>query len=368
MTWIIWKLLFRRHLAYFGIVLAVLGTLTLCVSLAENSRRGARIDIPFGLVFEVSLLETPAALVQQLPIAFLIAMLWSHARLTGTNLVLAIRSAGFTPWHTLLPAIVAGLTIGALTVGVFAPISAQFIQRQEVLEIQHFRRASSLLAVLEGGIWLREGDDHGQTVIHAESANQDGTRLDTVEVFRLQPDGKFVQRITADAATLAPGRWVLDNAHLRDIDSGGTTGLPQVRLVEDHSIPTGLTPGKLRQSVAPPEAISFWELAEFIRTLELSGLDASRHKVHWHLLLSLPVFLCVMALVAAAAGLRHPVLKGRVFRICGAVLVGIAQFFALQIADILASSGQILAGLAIWGTVCVSLLLAAGAYLFMEPG
>src|SRR3546814_3755319 len=57
-------------------------------------------------------------------------------------------------------------------------------------------------------------------------------------------------------------------------------------------------------SFASPEAMSFWELPEFIATLEAAGFSGHRHRLHYYTLLVYPLLLCSMVLIAAVFTLR----------------------------------------------------------------
>ncbi len=368
MTWIAWRLLIRHHLAYFLMVLTGIGFLIFCLRLADFSQRGAHSDAPFSAVLEMAALHTPDLSLRLLPIIILVSVLWSYARLARQNFLVIVRSSGFTPLHTLMPAVVVSILLGFISVGFLNPLSAQMIQRLERLEADYLRGASSLLSVAPGGIWLRQEDSGGQSVIHAHDANRAGTKFNRVEIFGFNANGEFVGQISAANAELKDGFWVFKNARVRDIAEGGPGGLPPQEYKETHAIPTHLTAEGILDSVSPPEAISAWKLPGFIRTLRSSGFSASRHRTHLHALLALPLVMVVMALIAATAGMRHPFLQGRLVRVSASMLAGLSFFFVLYVMQTLAGSDRIPVEIAIWGTVSAGLLAAVGSFLNWEPG
>ena len=74
--------------------------------------------------------------------------------------------------------------------------------------------------------------------------------------------------------------------------------------VPDYRIDTELTLDRIQESFASPETMSFWDLPEFIETLEAAGFSARKHRLHWHSILAGPLLLCAMVLIAATFSLR----------------------------------------------------------------
>ena len=81
----------------------------------------------------------------------------------------------------------------------------------------------SAVAVSSTGLWLRQGDDQAQTVIHAKRSNLDGTKLFDVALYEFDLSGKATRRIAATTATLEDGYWNLTTAKESQEEIGGNT-------------------------------------------------------------------------------------------------------------------------------------------------
>ena len=66
----------------------------------------------------------------------------------------------------------------------------------------------------ENGLWLRQGDDNQQSVIHALRVADQGQHLDDVIVFLYGADDRFIGRIDAKTAQLEDHAWRLDDAYV----------------------------------------------------------------------------------------------------------------------------------------------------------
>jgi len=80
----------------------------------------------------------------------------------------------------------------------------QFEAREDAL-----RGNSSTLAIGATGLWLRQGNEAGQTVIRAASADLSGTKLEDVTFLTFAADGSPIRRVEANQATLDDGAWRL---------------------------------------------------------------------------------------------------------------------------------------------------------------
>ena len=83
----------------------------------------------------------------------------------------------------------------------------------------------------------------------------------------------------------------------------------------------------MRESFATPETVPFWDLPFFIDMADHAGLAAAGYKLQYQKLLSRPVLLASMVLLAAAVSLRF-------FRFGGVqkmVLAGMAAGFLLYV-------------------------------------
>ncbi len=366
--WIVWRYLCARHLASFLVVVGIVGFLLFCISLAEFGRKDGDNDTPFLILVEMSLLQVPENLSRTLPLTFLIGLLWSHAQLSRKRTVYILRAAGSTPFHTTVPVVAAAVLVGATFVAAVNPISAEMNARLERLESLHFRGVSSLLALPEGEVWLRQFADAGQSVIHAERVSHDGRfRLHGPKLFGFDPDGNITLQATAEEAILWNGYWEFLQAEMRRITPDSREALPESETRNALWFRTTLTVEQIMDSFAAPEAISFWRMGEFIDSLVNAGFDAREHRMHFHGLLSLPFVLAALGLVGSLGGLGYA-LDSRRIRVVMALFAGLGIYLILYVVETAAVAGSVPLVLAHWCAVGAILLAAFGALLHWEPG
>ena len=365
-VWIAWRYMVARHVASVLVVIGIVGFLLFCISLAEFGRRDAHNDTPFLVLVEMAFLQVPVHVLRTLPLSFLIGVLWSHMYLSRRRTISIIRTAGFTPYHTTVPILVAALVVGIAFVAIISPISAGMSARLERLESLHFRGISSFVALPEGEVWLRQFAGTGQSVIHAKRVSHDGIiTVHEPAMFGFDREGGIVLQVNAERAILWDGYWEFIEANVRDLSTADL--LPEPRHRSTLWVETTLTAAQMLDSFSAPEAISVWRIRDFIESLMNAGFDARRHRIHFQGLLSLPFVLIAMGLIGGLAGMGYAMEAGRL-RIVLALLAGLGIFLSLYVVETLAVAGKVPLLLAHWCAVGAILLASLGALLHWEPG
>lgn len=356
----------RRFLAALGWCLLGIFALILLFDLIELMRRSGGEDHPLSRILAMGVLHAPSVLRRVAPFAVLLAAMWTFGRLARSSELVVTRAAGVSAWQVLTPAVLSATFAGAIGFAAIDPLASAMLDRFERLEARYFKHRDSLLAVSAEGLWLRQvghGDAASRAVIHAGRASGDGTELGAVSVLRYDGSGRLIGRIEAETARLLPGQWQLTQA--REWQIGGE-GSPLPRRQATMMLPTELTPARIQDSFARPDTISVWRLPAFIHNLEEQGFTARRHRLHWHMLLAMPLTFAAMALIGGAFSMRHIRFGGAGTMVLGGALAGFAAYFIFDIAQALGGSGAVPIVLAAWGPPVAALLLAASMILQAE--
>ena len=236
-------------------------SVVMLVCFVELSRAyGGRSDVGFLRLVELMLLQAPAIILLLLPFIFLVGVMGAFVTQNRRSELIAMRAAGVSAWRFITPAAVAAFLIGVLDVTVLNPIAADLNGRYE--DARTAIEAGQ--AGREGGpssIWLRQGDEHTQMVIHADSHDMRGgvVHLHGVSLFvqNVGADGalQFTRRLEAAEARLDPGFWRLSDVH------EAQPGADSVRS-RQLSIPSTLDRHTAMEKFAAKDSVGFWRLPE----------------------------------------------------------------------------------------------------------
>ncbi|SNR42034.1 LPS export ABC transporter permease LptG [Puniceibacterium sediminis] len=356
----------RRFLRVFMGMLAIFFLFVSLLDLVDQMRR-FDASVTFGQVLQLTLLNTPQALYQMLPLVMILASIALFLSLSRSSELVVTRASGRSGLAAIFaPAMVAAL-IGVIAVSMANPIVAATSKRFSDLVERYDNGGINVLSIGSEGLWLRQGDDMGQTVIRAARANPDATTLYDVSFVAYSPEGGPMRRIEAAEATLEAGAWVLHNAKTWPLESGVNPETAATRQ-DELRVPSTLTQDNIRDRFGNPSAVSIWDLPDFIRDLEQAGFSARRHQVWLQMELARPLFLVALLLVGAGFTMRHSRLGRTGISVLAAIMLGFGLYYIRNFAQIMGENGQIPSYLAAWVPPVAALLLAMGLILHMEDG
>src|SRR6185437_14179509 len=159
---------------------------------------------------------------KMLPFAILLGGVFTFARLSRSQELVATRAAGISAWDFLLPPLAVAVGIGIFAVTIFTPVSARMFSEFAGMEARYVKGEASQLSVSQNGLWLRQGNEKQQSVIHALRVADQGQHLEDVIVFRYGAEDHYLGRIDASTGQLRDRAWLLQDAWV-----SGTSGTPK---------------------------------------------------------------------------------------------------------------------------------------------
>ena len=357
----------RRFLATFITVFLSFFVVLYLIDMIDQVRQAGPSDYGIGGAAKLSLLHVPGTVYHILPLIMMFAAVALFLRLARTSELVATRAAGRSALRTLTAPVVAAFLVGTFAVAVLNPLVAATSKRYETLSDRLNQRGTSEASFGADGLWLRQGDDQGQWVIHALRADPPGTTLFAVSFIAFDPSGSPKLRIEAESARLDAGTWILRNAKEWRFDGPGNPEA-EARLHDSLILTTELTADQIRESFGAPSTVSIWDMRAFIAKLERAGFSSRKHAVWLQMELALPLLLVAMVLVGAGFTMRHARLGNSGILVLLALASGLAIFFVRNFAQVLGESGQIPVVLAAWSPPVAAALLSVSLLLHLEDG
>ncbi|SLN29816.1 Lipopolysaccharide export system permease protein LptG [Roseivivax jejudonensis] len=356
----------RRFLMVFLGLFTVFVLFLGLLDLVEQLRRFDG-EVAFGRVALLTALNAPASLYEMLPLVMILSSIAVFLGLSRSSELVVARAAGRSGLVALVGPSIVALLVGMAAVAVGNPIVAATSQRYEAMSEQVSNGDTGVLSIGSEGLWLRQGDSSGQTVIQAARANADATTLFDVTFVTYDRDVGPVRRIAAEAAELGDGAWELRDAKSWPL-TPGINAEARAERFETLDVATTLTRENIRDRFGRPSAVAIWALPDYIADLNRAGFSARRHVVWFWMEMARPLFLVSLVLLGAGFTMRHSRLGRTGLSVLSAVLVGFGLYYIRNFAQILGETGQIPALPAAWVPPVASLLLALGLILQREDG
>ncbi len=354
------RYVFARVLTGISIALVAVLASILTIDLVEQMRRRADVALPEAL--RLTLLRTPMLVEQTLPFVVLAGVMMAIIGLNRSSELVAMRAAGVSAWRFLTPSAFAGIILGIVTVTALNPLGARLFETFE--SQRHGALAATSQSDRQTDIWIRQGNEDGQIVIHADRVDGTGATLlgVTFMFFEEQQDVlRFTRRIRAETAQLRPGFWQLSN--IVEAIPGGRP-MRSTHL----AIPTSLSETEMIDRFVTPASLSFWQLPPFIQEARQAGFAPTRYELKWQSLLAYPLLLAAMAGLGAAFSLQLQRLGNLARWGAAGVGIGLFLFFFSQLAGAFAMTQAVPAAVAAWSGPLAGLFIALSIVAFMEDG
>lgn len=336
--------------------------LTALIDYVEMMRRASDLPNPSPLLAaKVSLFRVPQIGERLMPFCILIGTMSCFLNLSRRNELVIARAAGISAWQFVAPAVFTAFVLGVLATVAYNPISALLQEKSKHLEYEMFGASPTTFAVNTGTFWIGQRTPDGEAIINAASSTDQGAELSGVTIFRFDKAGTYVERIDAQRATLEAKVWRLS----------GVRGYPlgqQPYSRADAELPTNLTRAQVRENVAVPESVPFWELPQYITTAEHVGLAAAGYRLQFQKLLARPFLLAAVVLLAASVSLRFFRFGGVQKMVLSGVLAGFLLYVLTKVTDDMTKAGLMHPVAAAWLGVLIAGVVGITALLYQEDG
>ncbi len=360
-SWTLYRYLAVQFLIGVVLIYSIFLVLAFSIDIVDLLNRTASHNVPTSTAIGMAVLQLPYLGQKMLPFAILLGGVFTFVRLSRSRELVATRAAGVSAWDFLLPPLTVAVFIGVFTVTVFTPISARMFSQFAGLEARYVKGMESRLSVSMNGLWLRQGDESQQSVIHALRVAQQGEHLEEVMVLLYGAGDRFTGRIDAKSADLKENFWIINDAWVSDL-----RGIPVHH--KQYRLATTLTPEQIVESSTAPDALSFWDLPNYIRAAQSAGFSASRYQLYLYTLYALPALFAAMVFMAASFSLKLGREAGMAKVILFSAACGFGVYFFQNLTIVLGRSGAVPILLAATAPALASILIGMTLIFSHEDG
>ena len=276
-----------------------------------------------------------------LPIATLLAVLFSLGGLARRHELVAMTSAGVSLYRILLPLLAAGLLLSAVGLVFSTELAPRGTRHANEIWDHEIKERPRLTGSSRHDLnYLGTG---GRLFLIRRFDGDKG-RMEEVVVQHFA-GGTLVQRIDAKSAQWTDGHWVFHEGYLRHFHADGP---PEVESFQDRVFDEiGETPHDFLQLVGEPDEMTLSELHDHARRTVSSGGDPLRLDVEAQGRWAFPFAAFVVILLGAplAGAIRR---GGHALGFGLAMLVGFGYYILLRVGQTYGLSGALPPWLAAW--------------------
>lgn len=259
----------------------------------ENLDKFIDSGVPMQRVLYYYLLYVPYILYLVLPVATLLATLFTIGGMTMNNELTAMHSAGvpfLKPLYLLIVASTLG-AVGAFFIGeTWLPQSNRIrmeIYRYEVKRIPRETRTNM------GRLYFQYGEGKQIYLDRYNPLSREAFGVELVET----GNGSLMRRVEVEKLVWRDGLWWLQGGFEKRFQPDG--GVLFTRPQEKTLMLPGLRPDQLERVQTAPEELNYRELKEFIQRLKITGSPVQKWEVDRLFKLSLPAAAIIIVLFGA---------------------------------------------------------------------
>lgn len=278
----------QRFAAVLFTSLLAFTAIFIVANLVENVDRFIDRHVPLQDVVRYYLFYTPYVVILMLPIAMLIAALFSIGDLARYNELTAMKASGLSLYRILFPVFRMAFLISLLAMVFGETIVPATYARY--LKIKHGTKQPR--TPNRDNIFLQ---DRNETVIFIHHYNTEKRTGREISIQRYQ-DNTLLRRIDAESMIWTDQGWILQNATVRTF-SGDQETVTQFQTL--HSPFLTLLPQDVARPKKKPEEMGYFELHDYIQRVQRAGGDARRWLVDLQLKISFPFANFIIVLFGA---------------------------------------------------------------------
>lgn len=358
----------RRFLGAFLRVFVVLSLLLFVLETLEKIRGLSRFGVEFSQTMLLALFSTPALALQALPIIVMLAGLMFCVGLARSNEFVVSRAVGVAALRAMvIPAFYAGV-LGLAAILFLNPLAASFLVQHDLLRDEFTGSAKRAVSFSAEGFWLRQKDENGHTVLHAETALASGATLRNTTALIFNEEGDIAQRIFARTTILSDGQWVFTNGKRWDLTGGDDNPEDRAETFEILRFTTDITPERILEGYPKPENVAIWDKRRVIAQIAEAGFSTLPHRLHLSAEMARPLMLIAMMIIGAAFTLQNARLGNLGVSVFLALICGFSLYFLQNLAMTLGEAGEIPVFAAAWALPIAAILFAIGLFLRFEDG
>lgn len=332
------------YLRHTMMVCAALMTIALTIDLWPQVAlfHGSPLDVVGGLAW-LAALRLSDLLPPFVPFATFLGVVWSESAFTESRERLLVWNSGRSPLFCLMPALFAGILMGAflfVTDAWLRPVAIH-VQMAEVLGREGIRldRGKS-----GGTHWIALPDG----LLKAAIQYGPPLELHDATIYKLDSDGHLAEVDTAAMARPAEdGMWRLMGGHYWRADFANqgkvlSTGAHEENEIpfQTRTIPMNLDSLWLSNLGLSPQYLFLSDLHRLVRA-QIMSRDLSGYKTRLQTVFGETVFTCLMAILAAALSMLYFAFLTRWFALVAVLLAGYLAHFASKAFSLMGEFGYI---------------------------
>lgn len=294
---IIDRYVIKLFISYFLGSLIVVASLYVAIDAMTTMMK---FGAPFGDLALYYAYSLPQVLYQMLPVACLIATVFTLSGMNKTNELTALFTMGTSLARVSAPILSVVISISVVALAASDLLLPMLNQKKNYVYFVDIKKQPGLYSTVKTNkIWYRAKN----IILNIKTLSTEEAKARGLTLYYFDDAWNLVQTITADTINIVGSKWLLSKGTLTLFAE--ESSFPMTQEFDEKELQ--MEPGTfdLQQSDSGSDVMSFGELKTFIRKNKEAGLDTLRYEVDYHSKISFAFAAFVMALIGIPFCARH---------------------------------------------------------------
>ena len=335
------------RLFIFALIFSLLGVwlTALIVDLVEHIDTFIDRHASLFLVAKYYVFWSPYMLGLTIPVAVLLACIFSVGQLARHNELLAIKAAGISLYRILLPLLILSVAVSFLTM-IFGELVIPIANKKKG-EIRNFEigRKSKETNVLRRNIFVQSEDGR---IFHLKNYNIETKTGNDVLVQKILKN-RLAEQLEAKKMSWRSNGWLFENGRERIFPDSLSqiSGEKYRTFAKSFRADMKVKPEVFAERQKSPEEMGYFELAKYVKIRKRAGAEVLRELTDLNSKISYPLINFIIVLFGAPIA-ANPRRSGMAVGVALTLLIAFCSYVIIKGALILGYTGTLSPTLAAW--------------------
>ena len=355
MNKIIINYILKNFIKTFLIIVSVFYCFGIILNLFEEIEFFKNIEVNILTPLLLTCIFIPSVLIKILPFIIFISSMWFMVKLRNSRDLLALKIYGFSNLKIFMILALTSFILGWIILILVNPITSSMSKYYEQTKSSFSRDIDHLVTFNKNGLWIKENLSNKQRIISAEKP--EGFDLINVTIFHLNEDSSLIEKIISKKVNIKNKKWLLEDVEIFRPSNGILIG----KKYNSYRIDSIYDYEKITSLFKNFDTMSFFDLSINFKKLLERGYNKQFLTESFHVMLSLPFFLCLMTGLASIITMNTLKRTENIKFIIIGLVISVIVFYFKDLSMALGQTNRIPLLLAIWAPIiALSLFTTVG--------
>ena len=356
---IIYYLIKEFTLSLF-VVLLVFVSLVLLINFVDELSffKEQNIDNLILLISYLSIIKMPNTIIELSIFIFLFSGITFFIKIKKNNEINTILLSGISKLLPVLTPAIFSFCMGLVIISFVSPVSSYLMESYEITK-KNYSNDNNLIVVNDSGFWFVENLNNSFNIIRADKiSNNNFSDLKNVTIYNLDKNFNFLKRIDSKEAKIKNKSWNLSDVLIFNSSNKENEQSKISQKYNDIQFSSSINIDEMKSYFLNSATVSFWNITNYIETLNNRGYSAEELKIKLHKYLSLPFYIFGMIILSTIFTLFTKKDYNTLMYLFFGIIVGFFVYFLNDLSTAAGLSNKLPLTISVWAPVMILMFLS----------